>query len=123
GHTPLGLIVFCLPLGLLAWAMFRTLIAPALLPLLPPVLEERARVTLRARNERDAVAAGAAVLLGAVSHVVWDAFGHSRHVMRWFPGLLAPALPAVLPSVPWYTVIQHGSTLIGTIVLCAWAWW
>lgn len=123
GHTPFGLIVFCLPLGLLAWATFRTLIAPALLPLLPPVLEARARVHLRAPGERDVVAAGAAVVLGAVSHVVWDAFGHSATVITWFPGLLAPPFPAALPSVPGYTIVQHVSTMVGMIVLCAWAWW
>jgi uncharacterized protein DUF4184 len=78
GHTPLGLLVFCLPLGLLAWATFRAVVAPALLPLLPPGLETRVRTHLRARHERDGVAAAAAVL---------------------------------------------GSSLVGTIVLCAWGWW
>lgn len=123
GHTPLGLLVFCLPLGLLAWAAVRTLIAPALLPLLPPLLEERAAARLRAPGERDVGAAAAAVLLGAISHVVWDAFGHSRTAIRWMPGLLAPAFPTVLPGVAWYTVVQHGSTVVGTAVLCGWAWW
>jgi hypothetical protein len=123
GHTPLGLLVFCLPVGLLAWAMFRTLVAPALLPLLPPGLETRVRTQLRARHERDVVAAAAAVLLGALSHVAWDAVGHSRPAIRWFPALLAPAFPSLLPHVPWYALIQHGSSLVGTIVLCAWGWW
>jgi hypothetical protein len=123
GHTPLGLIVFCLPLGLLAWATFERLIVPALLPLLPPGLETRVRADRRARDGHGVVAAGAAVLLGAISHVVWDAFGHSGPLVRWLPVLLAPAFPSALPPVPWYKIIQHGSTLVGAVVLCAWAWW
>ena len=123
GHTPLGLIVFCLPLGLLAWATFERLIVPALLPLLPPGLEARVRADRRAGGGHGVVAAGAAVLLGAISHVVWDAFGHSGPLGRWLRVLLAPAFPSVLPPVPWYKIVQHGSTLVGAIVLCAWAWW
>ena len=123
GHTPLGLIVFCLPLGLVAWATFEWLIAPALLPLLPPGLEGRVRATRRARDGNQVIGAAAAVLLGTISHVVWDAFGHSGPLGGSLRILLRPAFPTVLPPVPWYKVVQHGSTVCGMVVLCAWAWW
>ena len=122
GHTPLGLVVFCLPLGLVAWATFEWLIAPALLSLLPPGLEAHVRAARRGRVGTRIIDAGAAVLLGAISHVVWDAFGHPGPLARSLRILLRPALPAVLPDIPWYKVVQHGSTVVGTLVLCAWAW-
>jgi len=122
GHTPLGLVVFCLPLGLLAWLTFERVIAPALLPLLPPGLETQLRSTRGGLDATAMLGAAVAVLLGAVSHVVWDAFGHSGGVVRSIRGLVTPALPSVLPSIPWYKVVQHVSSLVGIVVLCAWAW-
>src|SRR6185295_10926654 len=37
-HKPAGVIFFCIPVSLVAWLIFRRLVRPALLELLPPVL-------------------------------------------------------------------------------------
>src|SRR3954462_8835891 len=41
GHSPAGLVVFCLPVTLLVWYVWRSLVRAALTPLLAPRLPRR----------------------------------------------------------------------------------
>lgn len=110
GHSPEGLLLFCLPLSLVAWLLYLRLIRPALRELLPPGLAAAVGPSGPAR----VAPAAAAVLLGALSHVVWDAFTHRGGFgVRVLPVLLTPAVP----GVAWYKALQHGSTLAGAAVL------
>lgn len=121
GHTPLGLLVFCVPLGCSAYLAFAHIVRPALLKLLPPGL---AAAVQPARNQSlSLVALGG--LLGAATHIWWDAFTHAD-------GWMVDCLPVLTSTValgrtlalPWYKVLQHGSTVLGGIVSIAWlaAW-
>lgn len=114
GHTPLGLLLFCLPVGLAACALFRVVVRPALVRHLPAGMRPAA-----ARHAW--LTSAAAVLAGAVTHVVWDGFTHGSadFVVR------TPALrEAVAGRVPVYTVLQHLSTLAGAVFIAMWvrAW-
>ena len=123
-HSPLGLLAFCLLMGLLVYAAFECIVWPALLRLLPPGLAAafgRERVAESALGGA-AFGAALAVLLGAVSHVVWDGFTHgSGWAVTRLPALREPVGLALLPRLPWYRLLQHGSTLTGGIVILAWA--
>jgi len=60
------------------------------------------------------------LLLGVVSHIVWDAFTHEgRGGLDLFPVLSAPWGP-----MPGYKWLQHGSSVLGLVVIavCAVAW-
>jgi len=58
-----------------------------------------------------------ALLLGAVSHVIWDGFTHaSGWGVALLPHLSDPVLSGPI-TVPWFKVLQHGSTLLGLAVL------
>src|SRR4051812_17546859 len=70
-HSPLGLLLFCLPVGVLTWTIYRHLVRPAILTLLPAGL----RPGLMARHTNLA-AVVVAILLGASSHAAWDSFTH-----------------------------------------------
>jgi len=60
------------------------------------------------------------VLVGVVSHVVWDAFTHEA---RWGVRLL-PQLEAPWGPLPGYKWLQHGSSALGLAILAAYAlWW
>lgn len=115
GHTLLGLFVFCLPVGWLTLWLFdrfgrrgiQTLL-PADWALPPP-----------APSIHSATNLSAALLLGAASHLVWDAFTHRTGFgVAWLPTLAAPLSIGPL-SVPWYKVLQHGSTVAGMLVFVA----
>ena len=100
GHSPLGLLVFSLPVGLAAWIMFRGLVAPALLRLLPPGL------------------AAVAVLVGAMTHAVWDLFTHGgQTISTLLPVIRERVAPTVMPRLRWYTVLQYVSTIVGLAII------
>ena len=114
-HTATGVLFFCIPVSLVVWFVFRRLIRPALVELLPPGL---ARALGPASSSWPL--ALAAVAIGAVSHVVWDGFTHqSDWAVRAWPVLTRQPWPAVLP-LPWFKLLQYGSSMLGMIALAMW---
>jgi hypothetical protein len=118
GHSVLGLVAFCLPLGLGAWIAFRALVAPALLRLLPPGLAAALQADAGpAPRLTVALLAATAVLLGAASHDVWDAFTHQHGWAVTQLSVLRAPVPTLFPGLPWYTLLQHGSTVVGLVAI------
>jgi hypothetical protein len=57
------------------------------------------------------------LVLGVVSHIVWDLFTHEgRGGVQLLPALAEPWGP-----VPGYTWVQHGSSVLGLVILAGWA--
>lgn len=125
-HTPLGLFEFCLPVGLATWCVFRVIIGPALLRLLPPGLGAAAQEQVAAGPTLRLVpSAVVAIALGAASHDLWDSFTHeSQWGVREFPAL-DTKLPYGGPDpLRWYSILQYASSVIGVMVVVAiiWRW-
>lgn len=115
--------------GLLALALlvlWYGLLRPAVRELSPDALARRlpgewdagARATWRqiARERPAAVAAlwiAASLLLGVVTHIVWDAFTHEG---RWGVRLV-PALAEQWGPLAGYKWLQHGSSLLALVIL------
>jgi hypothetical protein len=125
GHTLLGVALFCVPLSLGVWAVFSALVRPWLEHLLPLSREcwsspHRWRDASRGRRLSMLVAG---VVAGSLSHIGWDAFTHfDGWGVRLVPALAAEiTLPATGLKVHGYTLLQHGSTLVGGTVVVAWA--
>jgi hypothetical protein len=123
-HTPRGLLVFCLPAGLMVWWIFRKVISPALIRLLPPRMGvEAAKLAAPEPTWRLVPAAIVAILLGAVSHDIWDSFTHeARWGARQVPGL--DARISFTPSHWMYvsSILQYASSLVGLLVVLALIW-
>jgi membrane-bound metal-dependent hydrolase YbcI (DUF457 family) len=120
GHTLPGMLFFCLPVSLACWLLFRALVRPALLPMVPPGLaggdDAAGRITMRTLR-----GAAVAALLGAWTHVLWDGFTHEGGwAVRLFPVLLKFAFTTDYFPVNWFTLLQHASTLAGGAVVIAW---
>lgn len=114
-HSLLGLLVFCLPVGFTVWLAYRHLVRPALVDLLPPAAQRAlaapgGSVTLYA-------SALVAVLLGAFSHIAWDSFTHDYGFMVWH---IAALRAEGLFGIRWYKVLQHGSTVVGLVIVAYW---
>ncbi|KAF2412810.1 cell wall anchor protein [Microbacterium sp. B35-04] len=58
----------------------------------------------------------ASLLLGVVSHIVWDLFTHEG---RWGTTVL-PVLAAAWGPLPGYKWLQHGSSVIGLAIIVVW---
>ena len=119
GHTVPGLFLFCVPVGLaLLWAWDRVLRDP-LVALAPDAARER--MAAHDRPPAAVLSRAAAVLLGAVTHVVWDAFTHAG---TWATAAV-PALERPVAGLPLYALVQHASTVLGlaVVALAVRAWW
>lgn len=116
-HSAAGIVIACLPIGLALSVFFQVALKRPLSELLPAYFQ--ARLTSYVENPqklspRVLLTMSGAVLLGAASHVLWDAFTH-----RGMWGVATfPALNEVLFAIGdarfrTYMVLQHGSTIVG----------
>jgi hypothetical protein len=121
GHTLKGLFLFDLPVGLAVLWMFHALWKRPLLSLAPHSL--RTRICVDRRFEFRPVPRfawiGLSLLLGAATHIVWDAFTHRQ-------GFIVDDMPALQMSTPFahqpiYNLLQLASSVVG-LVLLGWAY-
>jgi hypothetical protein len=118
-HSIPGLFIFALPVGLLVWLFYVALLEKATITLLSDRWHTRFAHTDAITRSLVARAA-IAILLGAITHLLWDAFTHrGTFVTRTFPALLGPT-----PGIGWMPMYHflHGlSSLVGLLLLAAWA--
>jgi hypothetical protein len=127
-HGRLALLTFCLPVGLVAWALFQWLIKPALIAVLPD------RVFARLCAEHRGARLGSlirwfyavlAVLFGALSHITWDGFTHEDGRAAYLlSGSGERDLGVAGSQWQLYRWLQHGSTVAGAavVLIALWLW-
>jgi hypothetical protein len=112
-HDASGLLLFCLPAGLLCYLLFHALLKEPLLQLFPVHLASRLRAfACQGLPKISFPWVVPSLVMGAATHVAWDAFTHQGRLSRLLPLLTEDVL----------RVLQHGSTLLGTLFLGWWAW-
>ncbi|MEK8029809.1 DUF4184 family protein [Ideonella sp. DXS29W] len=119
-HSGWGLLYACLPPSLvLLWLLFR--FSGPLTDPLPLPHRELARSALSRSGLRGswrALTLAASVLIGAATHIGWDAFTHdARTGVQWLPFLGTFLFSVAGWKVHVYTVLQHLSTLAGLSAL------
>jgi hypothetical protein len=101
-HGAAGLFWFCLPAGLAAYVMFHLLLKEPLIALLSPRLGSFTCAGLPAVPWHAVVVS---LLVGAITHLLWDGATHSNdhahHGHNW---------------------LQHVNTALGTAILAWWIW-
>jgi hypothetical protein len=123
-HSGLGLLWFCLPVGVLSYLLYDRVLDRPLRALMPEGLRRRlARVGRAARPPVWSPSVLVSLLAGAATHTAWDSFTHGGSA-----GVeLFPVLETRLFTVSGYTayvfsVLQHLSSAVGTSVLVVWVW-
>jgi hypothetical protein len=118
-HSIPGLFTFALPLGLLVWWFYVAVLEKTTITLLPDRWHTRFAHTAAITPSLVARAV-VAILLGAVTHLVWDNFTHPfTYSTHFFPFLLGPT-----PGFSWLPIYHflHGlSSVVGLAVLWIWA--
>jgi Domain of unknown function (DUF4184) len=122
-HSALALFTFCLPVGLVTYWLTQLLIKPAVLEVLPDRAYQRLRVahpSAPLTQLRTWLQVSGALLIGAATHLIWDAFTHENALgVRTFPFLkyYGPGLEGhPLHLWRWF---QFGSSVIGLLVVIA----
>ena len=116
-HSITALVTFSLPVGLMAYWVTLLLIRPAMLEVVP----DGAYVRLRAAPAVPSITrpgswlyAAAALLLGAVTHLLWDAFTHENaRGVRMFPLLTDFGPEMAGHPLHLYRWLQYGSSIVG----------
>jgi len=118
-HSWPGLVTFSLPAGLAVWLFYVAVLEKATITLLTDRWHTRFAHT-DAITLSLLVRAAIAVVLGAATHLLWDALTHrATFVTDAFPVLLGP-----VPGVPWMPIYHflHGlSSVVGLVILAIWA--
>ncbi|NOZ05706.1 MAG: DUF4184 family protein [Chloroflexi bacterium] len=123
-HTPAGVFLFCVPVGLAALWVFHTVLKYPVLSLLPNSHQSRLIPVAKDFSFgpfRRFSLIMVSLVLGTFTHVAWDSFTHAYGWMvQQFPVLSWSIIETSGGSVRIYKVLQHGSTLVGAVLLCYW---
>ncbi|HTP39493.1 MAG TPA: DUF4184 family protein [Steroidobacteraceae bacterium] len=127
-HSLPALFSFCLPVGLSSWLLLQALLKPAVIEVFPDrwyqrLVQEHSRGLPDSLSQWFAVVV--ALLLGALSHLVWDGFTHeSGRGVRLLPEFEDAMVHFAGHDWHVYRLLQHGSSVIGLVlVLGALALW
>ena len=121
-HSIAGVFSFCLPVSLVLWLLFVRVLEQPTLALMPESWSARIVPPHREWTLRRLLIAAVAVILGAFTHLVWDAFTHADTLAtNTFPFLYSVAFEAGGERIQWYSLLQHASTVIGLAFLTIWA--
>lgn len=116
-HTIPGLFFFCIPMGLTAWIAWEHIARGPTRELLALRIERPPHVL----TLPTLCVAAAAVLIGASTHLLWDAFTHSGRLgAMLIPALEEEAWRIGTYSLRWFGVLQHLSTVAGALVIGLW---
>jgi len=119
GHTLLGFLIYNLPMVILVSFIFHKLIKPSLISNLPEWLTNRVvsnQPQAFKLSFRSTVIFIYSALFGMLTHLIWDSFTHYSGVaVKWFG--LNQMIDIGLVQIPLYKFLQHGSTVIGFIII------
>lgn len=121
GHTPLGLVVWCVPVVVVAAWLFRRVVSRPLATHVPDVGSFRLRdVGLAATDHPALLVTVASGILGALTHLIADGITHPEQwAVDWFP-VLTERAPVTLPDpgpTQWYDIVRVGADYGGALLL------
>jgi hypothetical protein len=120
-HDLEGVFTVCWPVGLLVWLSFVHLLERPSIELLPEPWRTRMPRSDTRFSFRSLGLASLGVIIGALTHIAWDAFTHGgTPVGNLFPILSADLFYVRGRQVPLYFVLQVLSSVAGLLAL---AWW
>jgi len=120
GHTLLGILIFCLPVGLALLVLWHTCVKRPAIEMLPA--GQRLRL-FRHAEERwvwsgpSILSACAAIAIGALTHLVCDSFTHAGGSMVGRFPQLATTIVLAGHAIPVYKILQYGSSAVGLPLL------
>lgn len=125
-HRMPGLVLFCLPAGMGGLWLFHRVLKEPLVHLLPPAHATRVARVVQPFPFLPAsrfLVVALSVLLGSVTHVIWDSFTHrTGWTVQHMPLLSTALLSTSYGTLYLFKVLQYLSSLLGTLLL-GYAYW
>ena len=127
-HSFPGVLIACLPMGLVFTIIFLLAARRPLFELAANGLQQRLAGYLNVAPEwniRGVLGLSVAVCVGAVTHIVWDAFTHaSTWGVAMFPSLNDVWITVFGIKFAGYMALQHGCSLVGLpLLLVLYLYW
>jgi len=121
-HDFAGLFTFCWPVGLAVWLLYVRVLEQPTVALLPDPWRSRFTREPEPIHWRALSFASIGIVLGAISHDVWDSFTHAfTPVAEIFPIFHARLFVIGGVTVRVFWLLQILSSIFGAIVLMIWA--
>lgn len=117
GHTFMGFITFNLPLVIIVYFIYHILIHSALVSNLPVVLQDTFTKKTDSHWLLKMFVFLYSAFLGMLTHVAWDSFTHLDGFMVRNVSFLSNSVHFFGYDFPVYKILQHGSTLVGIVVI------
>ncbi len=123
-HSLVGVYLFAIPMGLTVYFLYHLLMAPVIVSLLPKFIQKHLHTDLfmgRLPNI-PAYTLVFSIVLGALTHIIWDFFTHQSGIPQVVPWMDIPLTSIDDYDIMSYRVLQHFSTLFGLSLLMFWSW-
>lgn len=118
-HSLPGLLIYCIPSGIIIYTLYFALLREAFIACAPRAiaLRMRPRVAWIPTTLPAAAIVLASLLIGAASHVFWDGFTHpNTYFVNRFDVLHLPV--SIGDHVfPFFKILQHLSSVVGFLVI------
>ena len=121
GHEFLGFFFFNLPMCFLINYVFYKYIQKALILSMPNFISNKyihlTKLKNTLLNKKEILKFVISCLIGMITHVLWDSFTHISGFFVNNIDFLRDSINVFNMSIPIYKIIQHGSTMIGFLVI------
>jgi len=118
-HTPLGVLLYCAPAGLVVYLLYHALIREPVLAWLPCAISTRMRAPVHwpLRSARSVACVMGSLAIGAASHSAWDSFTHANTAIVNSFEIFRTLVPVGGYKVPLFKILQQLSNLVGFVVI------
>jgi hypothetical protein len=124
GHSIQGLFTFCLPVGLVILLVFHKFVKRPLFAMLPPPHQQRLLPYLKSlplKSWQFIIRSLLSLGVGTLSHLAWDSFTHNHgFIVQNVAALRQPIFEFAGTEIFAFSILQHGSTLLGLAALVLW---
>lgn len=125
-HSLVGIYLYGIPMGLTIYFLYHFLMAPVIVSLLPKKLSQYLHADLflgRIPNIPSYILV-LSLVLGAITHVVWDFFTHFDGIPQYINWFHIPLVAIDGYDILPYRVLQHFSSIFGLSLLMflIWIW-
>lgn len=124
GHSILGLFTFCLPVGIVILLVFQKFVKRPLFALLPPSHQQRLLPYLQGfplKSWQIMIRSLLSLAIGTLSHLAWDSFTHNNgFIVKNAAALRQPIFELAGTKIFVFSILQHGSTVLGLVALVLW---